>query len=63
MFQLFCYKQSKFNVLKLLRQESTAAIAYEDIIIEHGAPNKTVCDNAKALISNEFNNVNHRYSI
>ena len=63
MFQLFCYEQSKFNVMKLLRRESKVAIAYEDTIIEHGAPNKTVCDNAKALTSKKFKNVNRKYSI
>jgi len=63
MFQLFCYKQSKYNVMKLLRRESKVAIAYEDTIIEHGAPNKTVTDNAKALLSDKFNNINRKYSI
>ena len=58
MFQLFRYKQSKFNVMKLLRQESKVAIAYEDTIIEYDARNKTVCDNAKALTSNTFDSVN-----
>ena len=38
-FQLFCYKNSKYNVLKLLKQESMVPVAYEDCIIEHGAPN------------------------
>ena len=39
------------------------AIAYEDTIIEHGAPNRTVYDSVKALISTKFNNVNRKCSI
>ena len=63
MFQLFCYKESKFNVMKLLRRESRVAIAYEDTIIEHDAPNRTVTDNAKALVSDKFRNINQKYCI
>ena len=40
--------------MKLLRREFLVTIAYEDTIIEHVAPNKTVTDNAKALISNKL---------
>ena len=36
--------------MKLLWRESMVAIAYEDTIIEHGALNKTVTDNPKALV-------------
>ena len=63
MFQLFCYKKSKYNVVKLMKRESQVPVAYEECIIEHGAPNKIVTDNAKALTSNRFKNVSHKYCI
>ena len=40
--------------MKLLRQESRVSLAYEDTIIEHGAPNKKITDNAKVLISGKL---------
>ena len=49
--------------MKLLQYVSIVAIAYEDTIIEYGVPNKTVADNTKALISNEFKDISHKYSI
>ena len=46
-FQLFAFKATKFTKIKLMRRESQAPEMYEDIIREHGAPNKTFTDNAK----------------
>ena len=63
MFQLFCYKYSKYNVMKLLRREATVSVAYEDTIIEHGAPSKIITDNAKSLTSNKFKDVSRKYCI
>ena len=42
--------------MKLLWQESRVALAYEDTIIEHGAPKKTVTDNNKVLVSDKLKN-------
>ena len=63
MFQLFCYKKSKYNVVKLMKRESQVPTAYEDCVIEHGAPNRVVTDNAKALTSNRFRNISRKYCI
>ena len=63
MFQMFCYKYSKYNVMKLLKRESNVSVVYEDTIIEHGAPNKIVTDNAKSLTSKKFKDVSRKYVI
>ena len=49
--------------MKLLQWESRVSLIYKDNIIEHSAPNRTVIDNGKALISNKFKNINCKYSI
>ena len=49
--------------MKILRRESRVAIAYEDTIIEHGAPSRTVTDNTKALISDTFRSILQKYYI
>ena len=63
MFQLFCYKYTKYNVMKLMRRKAQAAVMYEDTIIEHGAPNKVIADNAKELNSLKFKGVSRKYCI
>jgi len=62
-FQLFAFKDSKVNVIKLMRKESQAPEAYEDIIRQYGAPNKTVTDNAKVLTGTKWTTINRRYCI
>ena len=56
MFQLFCYKQSKFTVVKLLRLESKSSLPYEDTIIEHGAHNTVVTDRSTMEVKNGSTN-------
>ena len=48
-FQLFAFKRSNYDVLCLMKREADAPSAYEDMIRNIGAPNKTVTDNAKVL--------------
>ena len=54
MFQLFCYKKSKYNIMKLMKRERKAPEAYDDTIIEHGRPVKVITDNAKVLTNKHF---------
>ena len=63
MFQLFSYKELRSNVIKLLRYESRVTIAYEDTIIEHGAPNRIITDNTKVSISDKFRSISKKYCI
>ena len=46
-FQLFAFKKTKLTTIRLMRRESQAPEAYEDVIREIGAPNRTVTDNAQ----------------
>jgi len=62
-FQMFAFKHSKFNVIKLMRCEAQAPEAYEDLIREHGAPNRTVTDNAKVLTGHKWTSINRCYCI
>jgi len=62
-FQMFAFKHSKFNVIKLMRREAQAPEAYKDLIREHGAPNRTVTDNAKVLTGHKWTSINRRYCI
>jgi len=62
-FQLFAFKKSKLNVIKLLKKEANAPEAYEDVIREFGAPNKTVTDNAQVLTGSRWTTINRRYCI
>ena len=48
-FQIFAYKQSKYDGLVLMKRESNAPASYEDVIRSVGALNKNVTDNAQAL--------------
>ena len=63
MFQMFSYKRTKYNVMKLMRRESQVPVEYKNCVLEHGAPNKIVTDNAKALTSNKFKAVSRKYMI
>ena len=62
-FQLFAFKRSKFTTVKLMRRESQAPEAYEDVIRHIGAPNRTITDNAKVCKSNKWVTVNRRFCI
>ena len=62
-FQLFAFKASNYDVVKLMKREAEAPAAYEDIIRHVGAPNKTVTDNAKVLTGAKWTNINRRYCI
>jgi len=46
-----------------MRREAQAPKAYEDLICEHGAPNRTVTDNAKVLTGHKWTSINRRYCI
>ena len=62
-FQLFAFKATKFTKIKLMRREAQAPEMYEDIIREHGAPNKTVTDNAKVCTGKRWTTINRRFCI
>ena len=63
MFQLFCYKKSKLNVLQLMQKETEAPAMYEDTIIDFGAPTKTVTNNANVATGTRWKNDNQKYCI
>ena len=63
MFQMFAYKKSEMDVIQLMKRESQASEKYEDTIIDFGAPNKTVTDNARALIGTKWKSINRKYCI
>ena len=50
-FQMFAFKSSSYECIKLMKREAEAPGAYKDIICEVGAPNKKVTDNTKVLTS------------
>ena len=60
-FQMFTFKDSWFEVIKLMRHEAEAPTAYEDVIRTVGAPNKTVTDNAKVLTGIKWNTINKKF--
>ena len=62
-FQMFAFKRSKFDVIKLMRHEAMAPEAYTDVIREHGVPNKTVTDNAQVLTGTRWTTINRKYCI
>ena len=62
-FQLFAYKASAYVVIHLMRRKSQAPETYEDVIRHHGAPNRTVTDNAKELIGHKWTSINRKYCI
>ena len=62
-FQLFALKRTKLTTIRLLRKESQAPEAYEDVIRSIGAPNKTVTDNAKVCKSSKWVTINRRFCI
>ncbi len=62
-FQIFAYKNSQMTIARTMTREAEAPQNYEDIIIEFGAPYKTVTDNAKVLTSNKWKNINRKYVI
>jgi len=62
-FQIFASKQSNYDVLRLMKREADAPNAYEDMIRNIGAPNKTVTDNAKVLTGVRRNTINRKYCI
>ena len=62
-FQMFAYKKSELDVVKLMKREREAVEKYEDTIIEHGAPTKTVTDNAQVLTGVKWRTVNRKYCI
>ena len=41
-FQLFALKSTKLTTIRLIRKESHAPEAYEDVIRSIGAPNRTI---------------------
>ena len=46
-----------------MKRQSEAPTAYEDVIHQVGAPNKTVTDNAQVLTGVKWNNINRKYCI
>ena len=51
------------DVIQLMKREREAVEKYEDTIIEHGAPSKTVTDNARVMTGKAWKSVNRKYCI
>ena len=62
-FQMFAYKQSSFEKIILMKRESEAPAAYEDVIRSIGAPNKMVTDNAKVCTGIKWTTISRRFCI
>ena len=62
-FQLFAFKKTKLTTIRLMRRESQAPEAYEDVIRGIGAPNRTVTDNAQVCKSTRWVTINRRFCI
>jgi hypothetical protein len=62
-FQMFAYKNSKFERIELMRREANAPEKYEDFIRSIGAPNETVTDNDKVLTGHRWTTINRHYCI
>ena len=62
-FQLFAFKKTRLVKVHLMRRESQAPEAYEDVIRFIGAPKKTITDNAKTLTGSRWTNINRKYCI
>ena len=63
MFLVFAFKATKFTKSKLIYMESQANEMYGDIIRQHGAPNKTVTDNARVCTGKRYTTINRRFCI
>ena len=62
-FQMFAFKCSKYDVIKLMCREAMAPDAYLDIIPEHGVPNETITGNVQVLTGTRWTNINRQYCI
>ena len=62
-FQLFTFKNCKRTICTLMKRESQAPDAYQDIIRTIGAPNRTVTDNAKVCTGARWTKINRDYCI
>ena len=57
-FQMHALKKSKMSITTNLKKESHAPDAYTDFIINYGAPNKTVSDNAQVYLGSKWTSIN-----
>jgi hypothetical protein len=62
-FQMFAFKQSKFDKIHLMRKESQNHEKYLDVIRHIGAPDFVVTDNAKSMTGSKWSNTNRYYCI
>ena len=62
-FQMHALKHSKLSITTNLKKESNSPDAYIDFIINYGAPNKTVSDNAQVYRGTKWTNINRKYCI
>jgi hypothetical protein len=62
-FQMFALKQSKVEFIKLMKKEAQAPEMYQDVIRDHGAPNRTVTDNAQVMTGTKWTAINRSYCI
>ena len=62
-FQMFAFKNSKFDRLAIMHKEESAPEASEDCIRAVGVPTKMVIDNTQVLTSIKWNNINRRFCI
>ena len=59
----FFFKRSKYEKVALMRWDSQAPEAYENLIRYVVAPNKTVTDNTQVLTGTRWTSINRRYCI
>ena len=62
-FQLFALKKCMFSVATPIRTESNVYDAYNDFIINVGAPNICVSDDAKVYLSDQWKSINRKYCV
>ena len=62
-FQLLAFKKTKLVKIILMRRESQASEAYEDVIRSIGTPIKTITDISRAQTDSKWTNINRRCCI
>ena len=56
-------KNSKLSITKNMKTESNAPNFYIDFIIDYGAPNKIVSNNAQVYCCTNWTTINRKYCI
>ena len=62
-FQMHALKNSKLSITTNMKKVSHAPDCYTNFIINYGAPNKTVSDNAQVYLGRNWVTINRKYCI